>query len=91
MVNQNLGRDKNIVRISNLSEFIDQFEGGKEYYYPPFHILSVLEKEVLFSQNPSGTITINYSPEGFVMFDLREKEERDNVWIFTFEFTGTAS
>ena len=60
----------NRLRITNLEEYIRDYNNVFDYYLPPFHILANLERAIKYKDIPEQTLAFPYAHEGTISFEL---------------------
>jgi len=81
----------NHLRISNINDFFESYSNKYNYYKPPFKILSDLESEILYLNNPPDSILISYKPDGDIIFLLKGIIEVDNKRTVIYEYNTSVS
>ena len=90
-INLNGCKEFNHLRISNIQDFLLGYGNNLDYYSSPFKILSDLENEIMFENNPKEYILISYKPDGDVIFRLKEMKEDGNLRIVVYKYNGIVS
>lgn len=80
---------KYLLKISNYEYFVSISTNKDTYYISTHEILSLLEKEVMFSDKIIETILIPYKPDGDCIFTFSHliKEGRDTFIVYKFDTT----
>ncbi len=89
--NLNGSKEFNHLRISNIQEFLSEYNNNFDYYSSPFKILSDLENKIMFENKPDDYILIPYKPYGDIIFKLIEIKEADELRIVVYEYDCSIS
>lgn len=82
----------NHLRIDNLDEFIETFEGNTDDYYgSPFAILADLEKHIMFAPELENTILIPYKEFGDAIFNLTSIYPGEEITTAYYTFNSIVS
>lgn len=84
--NLNGCKEFNHLRISNLPEFFSSYGNNLEYYKAPWKILSELEEQIKFVNNPEHALFVSYKEGGEVIFTLKEMYIEGDLRVVVYEF-----
>ena len=90
-INLNGCKEFNHLRISNLQDFFSDYGNNLDCYSSPFKILSELENEVLFENNPNDCILIPYKSDGDIIFRLIEIKEEGSLRVVVYKYDCSIS
>lgn len=90
-INFNGCKEFNHLRIYNLKNFLSEYGNNLDYYSSPFKILSDLESEIMFENNPDDCVLISYKPDGDIIFRLIEIKEEGDLRVVVYEYDCSIS
>jgi hypothetical protein len=85
------GRERNLLRITNLKEFLLAYTNNYEYYSAPFKVLAELEDRIKFETEPDDVILIPYKDDGDLIFELRGVFVTETKRVVLYEYISPIS
>lgn len=80
----------NHLRVTNLNQFLHEYENNIDYYASPYAILAQLEAQVKYEQLP-GFVSVPYKDGGDVLFDFVQLYQDGGRRIVEYTYTGSVS
>lgn len=82
----------NFLRLTNLDEFVENFEGNLDSYYrSPFAILAELERKITFTEKLEPIILIPYKEHGDAIFELQSTTRTGEAVLAEYLFNSVVS
>lgn len=84
-------RERNILLVDNIDEFLQSYRNNRTSYNSPFEILYNLEKKVMFENNPEECILVPYKDWGDIIFRRKSMREEGDLRIVVYEYDTVIS
>lgn len=84
----------NLLRITNLDYFLEEWGDtglANSYYEHAYAILNSFQEEIKTADDIENVAAIPYKDFGFVLFNLKKIEIKDNIRVAYYEYSSTAS